>query len=122
MQIIHFFLPLGSSILLSVPVCSSEDVSGGEEDQGRSSTDSPASDVGSGHPLADKNEPSSPQNVDCYRNVGLVQSHSSSFSPEERLQQQDPPSSLSTIPVSCYHARASHVLNSTIREFYCQQG
>ncbi|XXG51371.1 hypothetical protein AAC387_Pa02g5160 [Persea americana] len=86
------------SILLSVPVCSSEDVSGGEEDQGRATTDSPASDVGSGHPLADKNEPSSPQNVDCYRNVGLVQSHSSSFSPEERLQQQDPPSSLSTIP------------------------
>lgn len=122
MQIIHFFLPLGSSILLSVPVCSREDVSGVEEDQGRSSTGSPASDVGSGHPLADKNEPSSPQNVDCHRNVGLVQSHSSSFTPEERLQQQDPPSSLSTIPVSSYHALQVMFSIVLLGEFYCQQG
>lgn len=91
-----FLLLLSSSILSTVPICSSEDVSGGDEvtlpeDQSRSNIGSPVSDADSGNPL------------DCCRNFGVVQSHGSSFSPEEPLLQQDPPS-LPTVPVSSYYA------------------
>ncbi|XXG40792.1 hypothetical protein AAC387_Pa01g1423 [Persea americana] len=89
------------SLSLSVPVSSSEDVSGCDEVellevQGVSGNDSPASDAASGHPLNGTKE-SSPQNLDNYRNVGLFQSHGPSYRQEEPQEQQDP-SSLATFP------------------------
>lgn len=98
------FYCFASSLSLSVPVSSSEDVSGCDEVellevQGVSGNDSPASDAASGHPLNGTKGSSSPQNLDNYGNVGLFQSHGPSYRPEEPQEQQDP-SSLATFSVN----------------------
>lgn len=56
-----------------------------------SGADSPESIVASEHQLPDNKESSSPQNLDNYADIGLVQENSPSYGPSESQQHQDPP-------------------------------
>lgn len=86
-----------ASLLVSAPVSSGEDVSGGKtaellDDQVRNSgSDSPASGVAVEHQLSDKKESTSPQNLENYADIGLVRENSPSYAPSESQQHQDPP-------------------------------
>ncbi|KAJ7963232.1 GBF-interacting protein 1 [Quillaja saponaria] len=75
---------------------SSGDVSGSKkvnlfDNQGRSTdSDSPASSAASKYQMPDNQESSSPQNLDNYADIGLVQEKSPSYLPSESRQQHDP--------------------------------
>ncbi|KAL6000696.1 hypothetical protein ACLOJK_006422 [Asimina triloba] len=89
------FTYFSGSISLSTAVTSSEEVSGGDEvdlleDQVRpSSSESQASEASNENLQPDKKEPTSPQDLGNFANVGLVQSNSSPFNHPEMQQQQD---------------------------------
>ncbi|KAA8541651.1 hypothetical protein F0562_022803 [Nyssa sinensis] len=86
-----------TSLSGSAPESSSDETSGRKhvdllEDQVRNSgSNSPLSGAMSEHQLPDKRESSSPQNLDNYADIGLVQDNDPSYSPSESQQQQDPP-------------------------------
>ncbi|GKV00826.1 hypothetical protein SLEP1_g13448 [Rubroshorea leprosula] len=85
-----------SSLSSSALDTSSDDAAGskpvdGLDDQVRNSgSGSPASDAASEHHLLDKRDSSSPQNLDSYADIGLVQDNSPSYAPPGSQQQQDP--------------------------------
>ena len=56
-----------------------------------SGSNSPASGSAFEHQLADNKESSSPQNLDDYADIGLVQDNSPSYTLSESQHQQDPP-------------------------------
>ncbi|XWS16186.1 hypothetical protein CRYUN_Cryun34aG0063400 [Craigia yunnanensis] len=56
-----------------------------------SGSDSPPSDTASEHQLHGKKDTSSPQNLDSYTDIGIVQDNSPSYAPSESQQQQEPP-------------------------------
>ncbi|OVA08912.1 Protein of unknown function DUF1296 [Macleaya cordata] len=86
---------------VSAPSSTSEDVNQVDllDDPGRNTgSDSPASAETSEHPLPEKNESTSPGNLENYVDIGLVRNNSPSYTPAEPQQQQDPPE-LSSFPV-----------------------
>ncbi|EOY27207.1 Uncharacterized protein TCM_029107 isoform 2 [Theobroma cacao] len=86
-----------ASLSVSAPDTSSDDAAGGKpieilDDQiGNSGSDSPLSGTASEHQLPDTKDTSSPQNLDSYADIGLVQDNSPSYAPSESQKQQDPP-------------------------------
>ncbi|XP_021294765.1 uncharacterized protein LOC110424510 isoform X2 [Herrania umbratica] len=86
-----------ASLSVSAPDTSSDDTAGGKpieilEDQiGNSGSDSPPSGTASEHQLPDTKDTSSPQNLDGYADIGLVQDNSPSYAPSESQKQQDAP-------------------------------
>ncbi|PIN24689.1 hypothetical protein CDL12_02571 [Handroanthus impetiginosus] len=82
------------SVSVSVPESSGDEPAGSKQlqlvdDSVRSSgSNSPASGAMSDHQLTEQKDSSSPQNLDNYADVGLVQDNSTSYTPES-LQQQD---------------------------------
>ncbi|XWS18830.1 hypothetical protein CRYUN_Cryun32bG0078800 [Craigia yunnanensis] len=85
-----------ASLSVSAPD-SSSDAGGGKsidilDDQLRNSgSESPPSATASEHQLPDKKDTSSPENLDSYTDIGMVQDNSQSYAPSESQQQQDPP-------------------------------
>ncbi|KAK8618699.1 hypothetical protein V6N13_132682 [Hibiscus sabdariffa] len=85
------------SLPVSSPDTSSDDTAAGKpinilDDQlGNSGSDSPPSGTASEHQLPDKKDAPSPQNLDSYADIGMVQDNSQSYAPSEPQQQQDPP-------------------------------
>ncbi|XP_022715231.1 uncharacterized protein LOC111274677 isoform X3 [Durio zibethinus] len=90
-------LIFSSNLSVSTPDTSSEDAAGGRpieilDDQLRNSgSDSPPSGTASEHQLADKEDTSSPHNLESYADIGMVQDNSPSYALSESQQQQDPP-------------------------------
>lgn len=84
------------SLSASIPESSNDDASGSKlvdslEDQVMNSgSDSPPSAAASDQQLTDKNESSSPQNLDSYGDIGLVRDNSPSYAPSESHQQVPP--------------------------------
>ena len=85
-----------TSLSVSAPDTSS-DAGGGRsidilDDQlVNSGSESPPSATASEHQLPDKKDTSSPQNLDSYADIGMVQENSLSYAPSDSQQQQDPP-------------------------------
>ncbi|XP_015865871.3 GBF-interacting protein 1-like isoform X2 [Ziziphus jujuba] len=85
-----------ASLSASIPESSNDDASGSKlvdslEDQVMNSgSDSPPSAAASDQQLTDKNESSSPQNLDSYGDIGLVRDNSPSYAPSESHQQVPP--------------------------------
>lgn len=81
---------------LSAPESSIGDASGSkqvdlvDEKVGNSGSDSPPSSGMSENQLPDKKESSSPQNLDDYADIGLVQGNSTSYDPSDSQQQEHP--------------------------------
>ncbi|XP_022723268.1 uncharacterized protein LOC111280300 isoform X3 [Durio zibethinus] len=86
-----------ASLSVSAPKTSCHAAGGGNpidtlDDQLRNSgSDSPPSGTASEHQLPDKKDTSSPQNLDSYADIGMIQDNSPSYAPSESQQQQDPP-------------------------------
>ena len=82
---------------MSSPDTSSDDAAGDKpidilDDQLRNSgSDSPPSGTISEHQLHDKKDASSPQNLDSYADIGIVEDNSPSYAPSESQRQQEPP-------------------------------
>ncbi|XP_022721573.1 uncharacterized protein LOC111279005 isoform X5 [Durio zibethinus] len=86
-----------SSMSVSAPDTASDGAAGYKpidilDDQLRNSgSDSPPSGTTSDHQLHDKEDTLSPQNMDSYGDIGIVQDNSPSYTPSESQQQQEPP-------------------------------
>ncbi|XWS20093.1 hypothetical protein CRYUN_Cryun31cG0071500 [Craigia yunnanensis] len=86
-----------ASLSVSTPDTSSDNAAGDKpidilDDQLRNSgSDSPPSGTASEHQLHDNKDTSSPQNLDGYADIGIVQDNYPSYAPSESQQQQEPP-------------------------------
>ncbi|XVE51887.1 hypothetical protein DITRI_Ditri02bG0077000 [Diplodiscus trichospermus] len=85
------------SLSVSAPDTSSDGATGDKpvdilDDQHRNSgCDSPPSGTESEHQLHDNKDTSSPQNLERYADIGIVQDNNPSYAPSESQQQQEPP-------------------------------